>query len=43
MITSGGGTTTLTTSALAYDHVAGEAVTVVTSNGAQVNVVAGTT
>jgi len=41
-ITSGGGTTTLTTSALAYDHVAGEAVTVVTNIGGQINVLAGT-
>jgi hypothetical protein len=42
-VISGGTTTTLTTSAPLYDHVSGEAVTVVTSVGGQINVVAGTT
>lgn len=42
-VISGGTTTTLTTSAPGYDHVSGVAVTVVTSTGAQINVVAGTT
>jgi hypothetical protein len=41
-ITSGGGTTTLTTTATQYDHKTGAAVTVVTSLGSSVNVVAGT-
>lgn len=41
-IVSGGGTTTLTTTALQYDHKSGAAVTVVTSYGSSVNVVAGT-
>lgn len=41
-ITAGGGTTTLTVTALQYDHKSGAAVTVVTSNGSSVNVVAGT-
>lgn len=41
-ITSGGGTTTLTVTALQYDHKSGAAVTVVTSYGSSVGVVAGT-
>lgn len=40
-IISGGGTTTLTTTALNYDHKSGAAVTVITSLGTTVGVVAG--
>lgn len=41
-IISGGGTTSVTTTATQYDHKTGAAVTVVTSQGSSVNVVAGT-
>lgn len=41
-IVSGGGTTTLTVTALQYDHASGAAVTVVTSLGSSATVVAGT-
>jgi hypothetical protein len=41
-ITAGGGTTSVTTTATQYDHKTGAAVTVVTSLGSSVNVVAGT-